>query len=96
MTTSSPIAGRRDRPLPGAVQENQSSQNGSPATMEAGPHRGLLRVEEAAEWLGLGRTKAYELVYRGVLPSVTIGRSRRVPFAALKAFVERLTEESGW
>jgi excisionase family DNA binding protein len=55
-----------------------------------------LRVEEAAEWLGLGRTKAYELVYRGVLPSVTIGRSRRVPFAALKAFVERLTEESGW
>ena len=96
MTTSPPIAGRRDRPSLGVVQENQASQNGSPATMEAGPHRGLLRVEEAAEWLGLGRTKAYELVYRGVLPSVTIGRSRRVPFAALKAFVERLTEESGW
>ena len=35
----------------------------------------MCRVEEAAEWLGLGRTKAYELVYRGVLPSVTIGRS---------------------
>jgi excisionase family DNA binding protein len=96
MTTSYPIANRRDRPSRGIAQENPSSQNDAPATMEAGPHRGLLRVEEAAEWLGLGRTKAYELVYRGILPSVTIGRSRRVPFAALKSFVEKLTEESGW
>ena len=30
-------------------------------------NRGLLRVEEAAQWLGMGRTKAYELVYRGTL-----------------------------
>ena len=58
--------------------------------------RGLLRVEEAAEWLGLGRTKAYELVYRGILPSVTIGRARRVPRTALENFVERLTEEAGY
>ena len=55
-------------------------------------NRGLLRVEEAAQWLGLGRTKAYELVYRGTLPSVTIGRSRRVPVSALEAFVEQLVE----
>jgi excisionase family DNA binding protein len=68
----------------------------SAPTDTGGLTRGLLGVEEAANWLGLGRTKAYELVYRGVLPSVTIGRSRRVPFAALKAFVERLTAESGW
>ena len=33
---------------------------------------------------------------QGYLASVTIGRSRRVPFAALKAFVEKLSEESGW
>jgi excisionase family DNA binding protein len=55
----------------------------------------LLRVEEAAEWLGLGRTKAYELVFTGALPSVTIGRSRRVPLTALEAFVERLVAEGG-
>src|SRR5213082_1587330 len=36
-------------------------------------NRGLLRVEEAAQWLGVGRTKAYELVHKGRLPSVTIG-----------------------
>ena len=52
--------------------------NGVADTDVAQANRGLLRVEEAAEWLGLSRTKAYELVYRGALPSVTIGRSRRV------------------
>ncbi len=57
---------------------------------EAG--KGLVRVEEAARWLGLGRTKAWELVYSGTLHSVTIGRSRRVPISSLHAFVERLIE----
>jgi len=57
------------------------------------PSRGLLRVEEAALWLGLGRTKTYELVARGELASVSIGRSRRVPVSALHSFVERLTAE---
>ncbi len=55
-------------------------------------NRGLLRVEEAAQWLGLGRTKAYELVHRGTIPSVTIGRSRRILVSALEAFLEQLAE----
>jgi excisionase family DNA binding protein len=96
MSTSSSIATRKDRLSQGIAHENPNGHNGNPTTIGAGPNRGLLRVEEAAEWLGLGRTKAYELVYRGVLPSVTIGRSRRVPVAALYAFVERLTAEGGW
>src|SRR2546422_4475383 len=28
-------------------------------------NRGLLRIDEAAQWLGVGRTKAYELVLTG-------------------------------
>src|SRR5438309_10983930 len=55
-------------------------------------NRGLLCIEEAAQWLGLGRTKAYELVFRGTLPSVRIGRSRRIAVSALEAFVEGLVE----
>jgi excisionase family DNA binding protein len=43
----------------------------------------------------LGRTKTYELVARGALPSVCIGRSRRVPVSALTSFVERLAIEGG-
>jgi excisionase family DNA binding protein len=50
----------------------------------------LLRVEEAAELLGLGRTKTYELVLSGELESVKVGKARRIPRAALEEFVERL------
>lgn len=79
-----------------AVLETQSNGRGSAAKpAPSSGNRGLLRVEEAAEWLGLGRTKAYELVYRGTLASVTIGRSRRVPVAALEAFLDELIENGG-
>lgn len=50
----------------------------------------LLRVEEAAELVGLGRSKVYELVQSGELESVTVGRARRIPRAAVDAFVEKL------
>jgi len=48
----------------------------------------LLRVPEAAELTGLGKSKTYELVASGEWPSVTIGRSIRVPLAGLRAWVE--------
>jgi len=47
----------------------------------------LLTVEEAAEALAIGRTKAYELIDSGALRSVKIGRCRRVPVAAMHEFV---------
>jgi excisionase family DNA binding protein len=50
----------------------------------------LLTVEEAAERLSIGRTKAYELMASGELESVTIGRCRRVPVEALEPFVAAL------
>lgn len=39
----------------------------------------LLHVSEAAELLGLSRSKTYELVAAGVIPSVKIGKSVRIP-----------------
>jgi prophage regulatory protein len=38
----------------------------------------LLRAEEVAELLGLGRTKVFELLTSGELPTVRIGRCVRV------------------
>ncbi len=55
----------------------------------------LLTVEEAAERLSIGRTKAYELVASGELESVTIGRCRRVPAEALEPFVAKLRQGDG-
>ena len=53
-------------------------------------NRLLLKVEQAAERLGLGRTIVWGLVTSGELESVKIGRSRRVPIEALGAYVAKL------
>lgn len=52
----------------------------------------LLKLPEAGERLGLGRSKLYELIQEGVLPVVRIGRSVRVPASELERFVQRLQE----
>ncbi len=44
----------------------------------------LLTVPEAAKLLRIGRNLAYELVARGEIPSVRLGRLIRVPRAALE------------
>ncbi|MBA2634298.1 MAG: helix-turn-helix domain-containing protein [Chloroflexi bacterium] len=49
-----------------------------------------LRVEEAAEYLGIGRTFAYRLANRGELPgTVRLGRLLRVHRATLDAEMAR-------
>ncbi len=48
----------------------------------------LLRPEEAAQRLGLSRSVVYELMSDGRLPSIRIGRSRRILAGALAAFVD--------
>ncbi|KAA5836058.1 helix-turn-helix domain-containing protein [Saccharopolyspora hirsuta] len=57
------------------------------------PNRTLLTVEEAAQYLGIGRTKTYELVSSGEIESVRIGRLRRVPRAAIDSYAERLISQ---
>ena len=47
-----------------------------------------LTVMEAAEVLGISRTLAYELVARGELPSLRMGRRIVVPRRALEALLE--------
>ena len=54
----------------------------------------LLRVEEAARILGIGRTKAFEMVARRELPVIRMGRLVRVPRAALDAWIAERTERA--
>jgi len=53
----------------------------------------LLRPGEAAEAIGIGRSKIYELISSGELPSVRIGGSVRVPLDKLREWVERKAAE---
>ncbi len=53
-----------------------------------------LTIEEAGALLGISRALAYELVKRGELPSLRLGRRVVVPRKALEAFVEAATRTS--
>jgi excisionase family DNA binding protein len=53
----------------------------------------LLTVVEAAAMLGVGRTTAYELIAAGQLQVVHIGRSARVPVAAVHRYVDGLMSQ---
>ena len=62
------------------------------------PHERLVyRVAEAGELLGISRAFAYELLARGELPVICLGRRRLVPKAALMALVglEPTEEDDG-
>jgi excisionase family DNA binding protein len=50
----------------------------------------VLTVEQAANRLGIGRTLMYELVKRGDVRSVSIGRLRRIPAQCVDEYVARL------
>lgn len=52
----------------------------------------LYTTSEAAQLLGIGRSKVYELIYAGTLGSVKIGRSRRIPADALRQCIDSLTQ----
>jgi len=57
------------------------------------PERVLLRAEEVANILGLGRSKVYELIMTRQLPVVRIGRLVRVPRPALERWIEEQTRD---
>jgi excisionase family DNA binding protein len=53
-----------------------------------GDDRLLLRMEEVARLLSISRSALYVLIAKQQLPSILIGRSRRVPKDQLKAWIE--------
>lgn len=52
----------------------------------------LVTVDELAKALSIGRTAAWELVHKGKIKSVKIGRTRRVPVSAIQEYVQKLLE----
>lgn len=64
-------------------------------TSEAAGPRLLLTVEEAADCLGIGRTYMFDLIMSGVVPSVRIGKLRRVRPDELERYVASLSRVPG-
>ena len=51
-----------------------------------------LTVEDAGKMIGVGKTKSYELVSTGDIPSIQIGGKRMVSLRQLLEYVERLEQ----
>jgi excisionase family DNA binding protein len=47
-------------------------------------------IPEACRLTGLGRSKLYELLSTGEIRSITVGRRRLIPVAALRDWLDRL------
>ena len=54
----------------------------------------LLRPVEVAEELAVSRSRAYELIKSGVIPSVRIGNSLRVPRAAREQMIAQQLKDN--
>ena len=50
----------------------------------------LLTPREAADVLGIGRSKLYELLRAGIVPSIRIGTCRRIATLDLADLVDKL------
>ena len=51
--------------------------------------RPLLSVSEASKKLNVGRTLLYDLMAKGALPYVRVGRTRRIMRSTVETFLDR-------
>jgi len=54
----------------------------------------MYTVEEVADILHIGRSTVFNLIKEKKIQSIKLGRSRRVPLDAMKAYVNELIRES--
>ena len=64
-------------------------------SQRAGDDALLVTVEEAARRLSIGRSHCYQLLMRGEIASIKLGRSRRIPVTALQRFVRERLDRDG-
>lgn len=70
---------------PGVRQTKEGAQRGAR----------WLTVEEAAQWIGVGRTTVYGLIETGDVSTVHVGRKVFVPIEALEAYREQTVTRIG-
>lgn len=63
--------------------------------MECNETTMMLRPEAARKLLDIGRNTFYELVRKGEIPSIRLGKSIRIPRHALLNFIEAQTKKAG-
>ena len=54
----------------------------------------LLSIDEVSQALGIGRSAVYQLLAQEELPVVRIGKTVRIPVAAIESYIRR--QSQGW
>ena len=86
--------GMRSRTLSGESPEQTPKVSDLAALLrEGGPETLVYRATEVSKLLKLSRAKIYEMAAAGILPSIKVGRSIRIPAAALERWLEANTRE---
>lgn len=75
---------------PTPTKTSRKPQPKEESAMNNRPERMLYPINEAADQLGIGRSKVYQLIVSSQLETVKIGRRTLVPAEALTQYVERL------
>ena len=78
----------------GAIREGQQRSEKGKQGMRPENEQEFISLNELQEILGIGRTKAYDLVTSGDLPAVRIGRSIRISKQDLTDWLERQRYQS--
>jgi excisionase family DNA binding protein len=52
-----------------------------------------VRIPDRAETLGIGRSKIYELIATGELPTIRVGRAVRISVSTLQKWVEEREQQ---
>lgn len=53
-----------------------------------------MRLEEAAKYLGVGRTACWFAIQRGEVPAIKIGKSLRIPKAGIDAMLNNAGKQN--
>lgn len=65
-----------------------------PPLSPVGDDRGVVSVNEAADYLGLGRSSLNRLIYNNELLSIKIGGRRLIPAVELKNYLNKAINEA--
>lgn len=86
--THIPSTHRAPSVVPSPDHRTAGPEPPDPSPIPPSSDRLVLTVTEAGELLGISRAFAYELVSRGELPVIRLGRRRLVPRRALLALID--------
>lgn len=75
--------------LPSCDIGNKQTEPERQAQMETNTEKEWFTTDELIRWLGLGRTKTYELLRSGDIPSYRIGRVRRIRHRDIEDWLEK-------